>query len=137
ILFVSGVAYGFFVAAPRALYFLSNFMPDIISFQPDGVEVLNFFLTLMMGLGIAFQLPVIMFVLAKIGIVSPEKMREWRKYAYLALVIASAVITPSTDPFNLALVAIPLVILYELGAVISRVFARTSLREAVETEPAG
>jgi sec-independent protein translocase protein TatC len=134
LLFVGGVAYGFFVAAPRALDFLSNFMPDIINFQPDGVEVLNFFLTLMMGLGIAFQLPVIMFVLAKIGIVSPLKMRQWRKYAYLILVIMSAIITPSTDPFNLALVAVPLVVLYELGALISRVFARTSMREADAAE---
>lgn len=132
ILFVSGVAYGYYVAAPRALNFLSNFMSDVIDFNPDGAEVLTFFLTLMMGLGLAFQLPVIMFVLAKIGIVSAQKMREWRKYAYLVLFIIAAVITPSTDPINMGIVAAPLVVLYEIGAIISRIFARTGIRQEVE-----
>ena len=136
ILFVAGVAYGFFVAAPRALYFLSNFMTGVFSFTPDGAEVLSFFLTLMMGLGLAFQLPVIMFVLAKIGIVSAQKMREWRKYSYLVLFILAAVITPSTDPVNMGIVALPLVILYEFGAIISRIFAKTGLRQMAEAEAA-
>ncbi|MEJ7900901.1 MAG: twin-arginine translocase subunit TatC [Thermomicrobiales bacterium] len=130
ILFVAGVSYAYFVAAPRALMFLSGFFSGIFSWDPDGSEVLSFFLTLMIGLGLAFQLPVIMFVLAKIGIVSPKKMREWRRYAYLCLVILSAVITPSTDPINMAIVAIPLVILYEAGVIISSIFAKTGLRNA-------
>jgi sec-independent protein translocase protein TatC len=128
ILFIAGVAYGYFVAAPRALLFLSGFLGDIFDWNPDGAEILSFFLTLMIGLGLSFQLPVIMFVLAKIGIVSPAKMVEWRRYAYLMLTILSAVITPSTDPINMAIVAIPLVILYEAGVIISRIFAKTSLR---------
>jgi sec-independent protein translocase protein TatC len=136
ILFVAGVAYGFFVAAPRALQFLSTFMTGVFSFTPDGAEVLNFFLTLMMGLGLAFQLPVVMFVLAKIGIVSAQKMRDYRKYAYLVLVIVAAIITPSTDPINMAIVALPLVILYEFGAIISRFFAKTGLRQEAENEAA-
>ena len=135
ILFVAGVAYGYFVAAPRALDFLSNFMGDFFSWDPDGSEVLSFFLTLMMGLGLAFQLPVIMFILAKIGIVTPRKMREWRRYAYLCLVILAAIITPSTDPINMAIVAIPLVILYEAGVIISSIFAKTGIRNA-DTEVA-
>ena len=130
ILFIAGVAYGYFVAAPRALLFLSGFLSDIFDWNPDGAEILSFFLTLMIGLGIAFQLPVIMFVLAKIGIVSAKKMREWRRYAYLMLVIVAAVITPSTDPINMAIVAIPLVILYEAGVIISSIFAKTGLRNA-------
>jgi sec-independent protein translocase protein TatC len=136
VLFVAGVAYGYYVAAPRALNFLSGFMTDVIDFNPDGAEVLNFFLTLMMGLGLAFQLPVVMFVLAKIGIVSAKKMREYRKYAYLVLFIAAAVITPSTDPINMAIVALPLIILYEIGAIISRVFAKTGLRQQAEAAAA-
>lgn len=134
LLFVAGVAYAYYVAAPRALMFLSDFLPDIFNFTPDGAEVLNFFLTLMMGLGLAFQLPVIMFILAKIGIVSAQKMREWRKYAYLVLCIAAAIITPSTDPINMAIVAMPLVVLYEAGAIIARIFAKTSLRDAAAME---
>ncbi len=129
ILFIGGAAYGYYVAAPRALQFLSTWNIGAFNWQPDGPEVLTFFLTLMIGLGLSFQLPVIMFILAKIGIVTAKKMRAWRKYAYLVLCVLAAVITPSTDPFNMAIVAVPLVILYEFGLVISSVFAKTSLRE--------
>ncbi len=137
ILFISGAAYGYFIAAPRALWFLSGFLSGIFSWTPDGAEILSFFLALMIGLGLAFQLPVIMFILAKIGIVSPKKMREWRRYAYLMLTVVAAVITPSTDPINMAIVAIPLVILYEGGVLISAIFAKTGFRTVtVETETA-
>lgn len=127
VLFIGGVAYGYLVAAPRALYFLSNWN-SAVNWEPDGPEVVSFFLTLMIGLGLAFQLPVIMFVLAKIGIVSPQKMRAVRKYAFMALLVVAAIITPSTDPFNMAIVAIPLIVLYEVGIIISSIFAKTGVR---------
>ena len=135
LLFVAGVAYAYFFAAPAAFEFLSNFQSEYFNYEPDANETLNFFLTLMMGLGIAFELPLIMFILAKIGIVTPQNMRKWRKYSYLAILVASAIITPTSDPLNLALVGVPLVFLYEVGIVISQVFARTSLRSATP-EPA-
>lgn len=137
ILFATGVSYAYFVAAPRALDFLENVLADIIDWGGmDGAETVVFYLTLMMGLGISFQLPVVMFILAKIGIVTPKKMRQWRKYAFLLIMIASAVITPSTDPVNLMFVAVPLTILYELGIVISSIFAKTSLRDPEGPSPA-
>jgi len=135
ILFVAGVAYGYFVAAPRALLFLSGFLAGIFDWNPDGNEILTFFLTLMMGLGIAFQLPVLMFIVAKIGLVRPQQMRQHRKYAILALVIVAAVITPSTDPINMGIVALPLLILYEAGILISVVFAKRPLRIADDDSP--
>ena len=68
LLFLLGVAYAFFFAAPRALTFLSGFMSDLFEWRPDGSSVITFFLTLMLGLGLAFQLPVVMFILAKLGV---------------------------------------------------------------------
>jgi sec-independent protein translocase protein TatC len=124
LLFVGGAAYGFFFAAPRALTFLSGFMSDIYEWSPEGNQIVTFYLTLMIGLGLAFQLPIIMFVLAKLGVASPQKMRAFRKYAILILLIVSAVITPSTDPFNMAIVAVPLLLLYEAGIIISMIFAK-------------
>ncbi|MFN8664596.1 MAG: twin-arginine translocase subunit TatC [Thermomicrobiales bacterium] len=124
LLFVGGAAYGFFFAAPRALTFLSGFMSDIYEWSPEGNQIVTFYLTLMVGLGLAFQLPVIMFLLAKLGVASPQKMRAFRKYAILILLIVSAVITPSTDPFNMAVVAVPLLVLYEAGIIISMLFAK-------------
>jgi sec-independent protein translocase protein TatC len=130
LLFLLGVAYAFFFAAPRALQFLSSFMPDIYEWTPEGNAVITFFLTLMLGLGLAFQLPVVMFILAKLGVASPQKMRSFRKYAVLILLILSAVITPSTDPFNMAVVAVPLLLLYEAGIFVAGIFARKPLEPA-------
>ncbi len=135
LLFVGGVAYGYFFAIPRALDFLSGFMSDYIDFNIDANETISFYVALMLGLGISFQLPLIMFVVAKIGLVTPQKMRKWRKYAILGIVIVAAIVTPTTDPINLALVAVPLYALYEVGIVISLLFARTSLRSHLP-EPA-
>jgi sec-independent protein translocase protein TatC len=129
-LFLGGAAYGFFFAAPQALTFLSNFMPDIYEWSPEGNATITFFLTLMLGLGLAFQLPVVMFILAKLGVASPQTMRQYRKYALLVLLILSAVITPSTDPFNMMVVFVPLYLLYESGILVARVFARTPVEPA-------
>jgi sec-independent protein translocase protein TatC len=128
LLAILGGAYGFFVAAPRALKFLSSFMTDnIFSWDPDASEIITFYLTLMLGLALAFQIPVIMFILAKINLVTPKKMASVRKYAFLVILIISAVITPSTDPVNMAIVAVPLYILYEFGIIIARIFAKTPI----------
>ena len=132
-LFLLGVAYGFFFAAPRALTFLSGFMSDLFEWSPEGHAVITFFLTLMLGLGLAFQLPVVMFILAKLGVVSPRKMRSWRKYAILILLILAAVITPSTDPFNMMIVFVPLYLLYEAGIIVARLFARTPVETGART----
>lgn len=128
ILAILGGSYGFFVAAPRALLFLSSFMTtSVFSWDPDATEIITFYMTLMLGLALAFQIPVIMFILAKINLVSPQKMASVRKYAFVLILILSAVITPSTDPVNMAIVAVPLYILYEFGIIISRIFAKTPL----------
>ncbi|MGB3304920.1 MAG: twin-arginine translocase subunit TatC [Thermomicrobiales bacterium] len=130
VLFLSGAGYGYFIAAPQALHFLSGWNTKAFLWQPDGPEIISFFMALMLGLGFAFQLPIIMFVLAKIGIVPTSRMRKWRRYAILVNTVAAAVITPSTDPFNMMLVAVPLYLLYELGIIISSAFAKTSIRSA-------
>jgi sec-independent protein translocase protein TatC len=131
LLFLLGVAYGFFFAAPRALQFLSGFMSDLYEWSPEGSEVISFFLTLMLGLGLAFQLPVIMFILAKLGIASPQRLSSFRKYAVLIILVLAAVITPSTDPVNMMVVFVPLYVLYEAGVIIARVFARRPVEPGV------
>lgn len=130
ILFVAGASYAFFFAAPRAFDFLSAFQSEVFSWQPDGADVVSFYLTLMIGLGIAFELPIVMFIIAKLGIVSAYKMAEYRRYALILVLVAAAVITPSTDPINMAIVAVPLYILYEFGLILGKVFAKTGIRAA-------
>ena len=129
LLAILGGTYAFFVAAPRALYFLSNFLSGSFAWQPDAGNVVTFYMTLILGLALAFQIPVIMFILAKINLVSPKKMGEIRKYAFIVILILAAVITPSTDPINMAIVAVPLYILYEFGIIIAKIFARTPIAQ--------
>jgi sec-independent protein translocase protein TatC len=135
VLFFLGAAYAFFVAAPKALWFLSNLFTDLIDWSPQGDEVVSFYLTLMVGIGLAFELPVIMFLLARLGIVTPTKMKQFRKFAFLAIIVIAAVITPTTDPFNLSLVAIPLVVLYEIGVWTSYFFVKRSTRDRGNPPP--
>lgn len=124
LLTVAGGAYGFFFAARAALEFLSNFKSDIFAWEPDGGEVISFYLKLMVGLAVAFQMPLIMFLLAKLNIIGVRRMQQYRKYAFVVILILAAIITPTPDPFNLAFVAAPLYLLYEAGIIISRLFAR-------------
>ena len=134
ILGIMGGAYGFFIAAPRALLFLSKFMTgSVFSWDPDSRDVITFYMTLMLGLALAFQIPVVMFILAKINLVTPKKMASVRRYAFILILILSAIITPSTDPINMSIVAVPLYVLYEFGIIIAKIFARTPVG-AVNTE---
>lgn len=125
ILFFSGAYFGYFVAAPRALEFLSGWNEEFLSWELTAQSAVTFFLRLVLGIGLAFQLPVIIFILTKLGIVSTAQLRKWRKYAYLILLIAAAIITPTPDPINMMTVAIPLILLYEMSILIS-LFVRGS-----------
>ena len=104
---------------------------SVRSFGPALLDQALHLLDVLFGLGFAFQMPIIMFVLAKLNVVSAMKMRQYRKYAFLGILVLSAVITPSTDPINLSIVAVPLVLLYEVGIFIARVFAKTTVNGEV------
>lgn len=137
ILAILGGSYGFFVAAPRALLFLSSFMTEsVFSWDPDATEIITFYLTLMLGLALAFQIPVVMFILAKINLVTPKKMGAVRKYAFILILVLSAIITPSTDPVNMGIVAVPLYVLYEFGIIVAKVFAKTPIGQSSLAEDA-
>jgi sec-independent protein translocase protein TatC len=120
ILFLSGAAFAFFFAAPRAFNFLSNFQPDIFDWSPVGNELIGFYLTLMIGMGLAFELPLVMFLLAQLKIVTPKKFSKFRRYAFIVILVAAAIITPTPDPFNMMFVAAPMLLLYELGIILGR-----------------
>ena len=115
ILFVTGAAFAFFVAVPAASHFLSGFGGGIFNYQPFGKEVIQFYQTMMIGLGIAFELPVFMLILAKLKILSWKRQASAWRYAIVLIMVASAIITPTPDPYNMMLVALPLVVLYFFG----------------------
>jgi len=118
--FVMGAAFAYFIMLPTAIPFLQGFMGDIILQQWAIGEYLSFVTSLLFWMGIAFQLPLFVFFLTKVGILSPEMLTKNRKYAYLIVAVLAAVITPTVDPVNMMLVMVPLVLLYELGVILAK-----------------
>ena len=128
--FLSGVIFAFFILVPRALQFLSTFGGSIFEWNPRASDVLQFYMTLMLGVGLIFELPIVMYALALIGAMNAKRYGRFRKFAIILSMVAAAIITPTPDPFNMALVAIPTYVLYELGILLSRTVRRTSREEA-------
>ncbi len=119
-LFFSGVLFGYFIVSPLAINFLVNFqISKSIENQFDIGSYISLLATLTLACGVAFQLPVAIFVLTKIGVIGPQFMRTYRKHAVVVILIVSAVITPSPDVTSQLLVAFPLYILYEVSIIIS------------------
>ncbi len=120
LLFFSGVFFGYFIVSPLAINFLVNFQIDpSIKNQFDIGSYISILATLTLACGVAFQLPVAIFVLTKIGVIGPEFMRTYRKHAVVVILIVAAVITPSPDVTSQILVALPLYLLYEVSIIIS------------------
>ena len=119
-LFLAGVVFANTLVIPRFLEFLINFTQGIgFAWQPTASSYLTFFIRISLGMGIVFQLPALLFVLAKVRVVNMQKLRKWRKFAFLICAVAAAAIVPTPDPFNMFIVLIPMYALYELGTVLS------------------
>ncbi|MGD8623176.1 MAG: twin-arginine translocase subunit TatC [Anaerolineae bacterium] len=119
--FVTGVAFAYFVMLPAAIPFLQGFMSEMIRQDWAVGEYLPFVTSLLFWIGIAFELPLFVYFLAKLGIVDADMLSRNRKYAVVIIAILAAVITPTVDPLNMALVMGPLIVLYELGVILARI----------------
>jgi sec-independent protein translocase protein TatC len=125
IFFAIGASFCYFIAAPPAFKFLlSEYSSEYVRAFPTIGEALSFFMTLILGFGIVFEFPLIVFVLAKLGIVNAEMLRRKRKIAILINAIVAAVITPTTDAFSMMLMLVPLLVFYELGIVVAWMFGK-------------
>ena len=115
LLFVLGCVFGYFVLIPFALYAMASMMPlDKVDPVLSLGDYLGFVMTLTIILGLVFQLPLLMVFLTKIGLVTPDRYRSWRKHAILANIVFAAVISPP-DLLSMAVFALPLLVLYEVG----------------------
>ena len=118
--FVVGVAFAYFVMVPTAIPFLKGFLGDII--EPNWFidRYISFITSLLFWVGLSFETPLLIFFLAKLGIVTPASLSRYRKYAVLVIAVLAAIITPTPDPFNMILVMLPLIILYEIGILLAK-----------------
>lgn len=130
--FLLGVAFGYFLLAPFTFSFLANYKVgtyNLIETKPVLNDYIDNLVDITVGSGLAFQLPVLSYVLTRIGLITPTFLREYRKYAYVALLVIAAIITPSPDWMSQMVVVLPLVSLYEFSIVLSgRVYRQEQKR---------
>ncbi|MDQ6993956.1 MAG: twin-arginine translocase subunit TatC [Mariprofundus sp.] len=129
LLFMAGGAFAYFVVFPLVLQFFLGFATDQIHALPAVKEYLSLFLKMVFAFGLSFQIPVILSVLAMLGIASPEAMARHRRYVIVWVFIAAAILTPP-DVISQMLLAVPMLVLYEVGLFVARFIVRN--REAKE-----
>ncbi|MDQ6681330.1 MAG: twin-arginine translocase subunit TatC [Pseudomonadota bacterium] len=136
LLFLIGVAFCYFFVFGQVFKFIQSFAPKSITAAPDIEAYLSFVLTMFIAFGAAFEVPVVVVVLARMGIVSIDKLKSFRSYFIVLAFIVAAVITPPDIVSQLAL-AIPMVLLYEIGIWAARVFIRHTQAPAEKSETTG
>ena len=124
-LFIGGAAFSHYVVFPAAWQFFAGFSNDYIEFLPRVDPVFGMYVKLMLALGFTFQLPVLMFVLARLGIVTAGWLLKNFKYAVLLIFITAAVVTPDGNPVTQLLVGGPMVVLYLFGVAAAWLFGKS------------
>jgi sec-independent protein translocase protein TatC len=120
LLFFVGVLFGYYIVSPLSINFLANFkLDESISNQFDVTSYISMLLMMVLGCGVMFQLPVAVYILSRLGMMTPGIMRKYRRHAIVVILIVAAILTPSPDIFSQVLVGTPMIILYEISIFIS------------------
>lgn len=132
-LFLTGVLFGYYIMSPIMISFLANYqISDMIVNEFDITSYVGTIVGVVFGCGLLFQLPVVIFFLTKIGIVTPSFLRTYRKHAIVIILVIGAIVTPTADPLSQSLISIPLYLLYEISIVISAMVMRQKERAEAE-----
>ena len=121
LLFIAGIAFGFFVVLPAATKFLLNFNDSQFNIQVQASQYYGFFAQTLLACGMVFQIPVGILAVVRLGIVTVKQLTKNRRYAYLGCAVIAAAL-PGIDPVSMLLEMVPLIVLYELSIVLARVF---------------
>ncbi|MHB8190062.1 MAG: twin-arginine translocase subunit TatC [Ferrimicrobium sp.] len=127
----AGIAY---VVFPRVLNFLQSASGANVHDIYTPQSYLNFLLLLMVAFGVAFLFPLVLLAVELVGIVTPETLAKKRRFAWFAIIVVVAVFIPSSDPYSLTALTIPLLLFYELSIVVGKLLLRRRRREAAVTE---
>ena len=128
IAFLAGAAFGYRILFPPAIDFLLTFGSDIATPMPRIGTYVNLMLSLLFWMGAVFELPIVLFFLSRIGVVTSEWLSKRRPYALVIAFILGAIITPTFDPINQTLVAVPIIVLYEVGIWLAKLGTRNRRR---------
>ncbi|MEA3407421.1 MAG: twin-arginine translocase subunit TatC [Chloroflexota bacterium] len=118
--FAGGVAFAAKVMLPAAINFMQGFLDTIVDNRWTLENYIAFVTRVLFWMGIVFQTPLLMFLLAKLGLVTPRSLGRFRKYAVLLISVIAAIVTPTPDPVNMMIVMLPLYLLYEVGILLAR-----------------
>ena len=119
ILFVIGASFGYFIVFPYGFEFFVSFATDDIQALPSVKQYFSFAIRLLFAFGIVFEMPVAILFMTKLGIITPDLMRKYRKYAFLSAFIISAILTPP-DVATQVMMALPIIVLFEISIFISK-----------------
>jgi sec-independent protein translocase protein TatC len=136
VLFVVGVAFSYFLVFGQVFKFIYNFAPQSISFAPDIENYLDFVMTMCLAFGLTFEVPVVVVVLVRMGIVPIEKLKAIRPYVVVAAFVLAAIVTPP-DVMSQLFLEIPLCLLYELGLLVAPIFVRATQNPEEAEKPEG
>jgi sec-independent protein translocase protein TatC len=130
VLFLSGVAFGYFVALPRAINFLQNFNDQSFDILIRAADYYKFSVVLLVVIGLLFQIPVGVLAVTRLGVISARQLARNRGYVILLLAVVAAVATPTPDPVTMLVAMAPLVVLFELSVQLARFFERRAEKRA-------
>ncbi len=118
-LFMAGVAFNYFAVFPTTITFLGNYQVDTQIENLISLEsYIDTLLIMSITLGLVFEIPILSWMLGKIGLVKKDMMREYRRHAIVAILIIAAMVTPTSDAFTLAIVSLPMILLYEFSILL-------------------
>lgn len=130
-LFMAGALFCFFIVLPFAMGFLLTYkLGDVLMPMLSVGQYVDFCLKFILAFGAVFELPIVIIFLTRMGIVTTKTLAKNRKYALLVAFIIAAILTPTPDAFNQTLMAVPIIILYEVGILVSRIFVREKTADA-------
>jgi sec-independent protein translocase protein TatC len=132
--FVGGAAFGYYQLFPRAFEFLFEFGSENVDSAIRISSYISVLVSLMFWMGMVFQIPLLMFALARMGLVTPSMLTRFRRFAIVLAFVAAAIITPTFDPLNQTLVAVPILVLYEIGILLARIGRRLGREPKLDSE---
>jgi sec-independent protein translocase protein TatC len=129
VLFIAGVAFGYFLVLDPAVHFLLNFNDNQFNIQVRARDYYSFVTMTLVAMGLIFQIPMGIIAVTRLGITSPAQLRQQRRYAYMAITVLAALL-PSVDPVSMLIEMVPLVVLFELSIVLASLFGQPGSRSA-------
>ncbi len=124
LLFMAGITFGYFVVFPVAFKFFVSYTTDSIKILPSIKEYLSFSCMFLLAFGAIFEIPIFLFFLVKMGVVSEKQLRSNRKYAILLAFVVAAILTPTPDVVNQTLMAVPIIVLYEISLILIKLLVK-------------